>query len=210
MKAYRVFALSLVVTVGLLLVFSGQATALLLNSSTGEIIAAPDQVLNDLVTNEWQQAFNEKQNVTLTEALEVDGGFIAAGTVVSSHMIFLNTPWSSPVTADQDTWDFDGAILGVMSDSNGNLEAASSTLLGFSTTEYPPTGFPARGMEGSKTPYGNDDWYLASGNQLEVFMRVTEPGDWIRVITASTVPEPTTMLLVGLGLLGLGIIKKRK
>ena len=36
----------------------------------------------------------------------------------------------------------------------------------------------------------NADGYTISGSQLTVCMRVTEPGDWIRVITESTVSPP--------------------
>ena len=45
-------------------------------------------------------------------------------------------------------------------------------------------------------------------------MYVAEPGDWIRVVTASSVsvpvPEPATLTLFGFGLAGLGAMTRRR
>jgi hypothetical protein len=145
-----------------------------------DIIAAPDSVIDDPpgATNTHQQAFDERQGVLLVADLDVDGGTIPAGTYVNSHMIFLNTEVGS--ASDTQTWTFDGVILGVMSDQWGTLEIASTPLLGAPGTDYPAVAFNARGMEGS-------DSYSVSGNQITVNMWVSEPGDWIRVITQGVV-----------------------
>ncbi|HET7875536.1 MAG TPA: PEP-CTERM sorting domain-containing protein [Methylomirabilota bacterium] len=162
-----------------------------------DIIPAPPSVIDDPpgATNDHQQAFNERQGVLLAVPLAVDSGFIPAGTLVNSHMIFLNT--DGPVFAsDIQTWTFDGIILGVMSDNGGTLEAASSALLGALGTIY-PAAFPNRGLE-------TNDSYLVAGNAITLRDSVTEPGDWIRVITqAQRVPEPSTLLLLGTGTFGL-------
>jgi hypothetical protein len=147
-----------------------------------DIIPAPSSVVDDPpgATNDHQQAFDERQCVTLPADLTVDyGATIPAGTVVNSHMIFLNTD-STTLASDTQTWTFDGDILGVMSDSIGSLEVASTPLLGAPVTNYPAATFPARGMEGN-------DSYTVNGNQITVTMVVTEPGDWIRVITDATI-----------------------
>ena len=59
----------------------------------------------------------------------------------------------------------------------------------------------------SKCVNGKSQSYIVSGNQITVSMRVTEPGDWIRVVTT---PEPATLavLLIGGGLALLG--RRRK
>jgi hypothetical protein len=135
-------------------------------------------------SNTHQQAFNELQVVVLTAPIAVDGGiWIPAGTAVNSHMIFLNQPdcVSCSLLADQATWTFNGNILGVMSDSSGSAEAATTLVLGAPATFY-PGAFADRGFE-------IDDAYAISGNAITVRMSVTQPGDWIRVVTKATADD---------------------
>ena len=186
------------------------------NSSAGtaaSLISSPTFAQNSIRFNTGQEGFNEAQNVLLGAALDTDAGVgaIAAGTRVDSHMIFLNKAdnVSGSLSHFGVTWTFDGVILGVMSDQQGALEAASTGVLGAAGTTY-EAPFNARGMEGADAiGLGPGDGYFVSGNTIRVGMFVTQPGDWIRVVTQH-VPEPTSMALFGLGALGLGVVRRRR
>ncbi|MDJ0772794.1 MAG: PEP-CTERM sorting domain-containing protein [Mastigocoleus sp. MO_167.B18] len=174
-------------------------------SEGGTIIDAPESTLPNATVSDKMQGFNEKQNIFLEDDLAVKGSFIQAGTLVNSHMIFLDSEQSSFLRKENIKWTFDGEILGIMSDSGGNLENASQSLLGLEDTTY--NKFGARGLEGG-------DSYSIKGEELILTMQVTSPGDWIRVVTRATpesVPEPTSMLgLFAIGAFGTFSSLKRK
>lgn len=151
--------------------------------------AQPSSVLDDPEGGEisyGQYAFSEKSGTLLSDDLAVDGGTIPAGTVVDSHMIFLNTEEGSLGASDLGVvWKFDGVVLGVMSDIDGSLEVDSNPLLGYPDTIYPEDSFSGRGLEhhGDGT---SEEGYTVSGNTITLGMDTTDngdPGDWIRVIT---------------------------
>ena len=209
-----------------LLMFGSSAQAAIVsvagpNSNLGtaaSIIAAPAHVLDDIVFNTGMEGFNEAQGVVTSVAHGIDGGgTIAAGTRVDSHMIFLNSQGTGYLSHFGTRWVFSGTILGVMSDSGGTLEAASTFELGAPGTNYtatfggsgPAAPFTARGLEGNGD-FNVMDGYLISGNILSLGMEVTEPGDWIRVVTASVVPLPAAVWMFGAGLLGLLGFTRRK
>lgn len=172
--------------------------------SSASIVAGPDAItppasvvdssLSGGASNHHQQVFDERRGVVLPADLAVDGGTITAGTVVDSHMIFLNVADGNPPSTDINrTWTFDGPVLGVMSDVSGELEVASSPLLGAPGTAYPTAPFVARGLDlapGSAARGAGGtagEGYTVSGSSVTVGMDVSQPGDWIRVVTASPV-----------------------
>lgn len=152
-------------------------------------IPPPASVLPSGATNSAPQGFDEKRGVTLTAPLQVDGGTIPAGTVVDSHMIFLNPSAGNTINYNGASFTFDGDILGVMSDTNGAREVASTALLGAPGTTYPTVGYAGRGLEAGTPlfPFGTEN-YSVSGKTLGLSLTGS---DYLRVITRS-VPAVTT------------------
>ncbi|MEM8883772.1 MAG: PEP-CTERM sorting domain-containing protein [Planctomycetota bacterium] len=178
------------------------------------IVSAPADMRDDAAYNWAQQGFNEVQNFVLTQNIAVDDGMILAGTRINSHMIFLNSGANGEsirVTHNDVTWSFDGEVLGVMGDRNGELEALTNDLLGAEGTIYQDGKLKYRGLE------GRDD-YEVLGNQLTIDMTVTEPGDWVRVITLAgdpmdgmtPNPEPGTIALFGAALAAGWAVRRRR
>ena len=146
------------------------------------IISAPNNVGKNNNNVTGQRGFDERQNVTLSSSLATDGlsglaSSISSGTLVDSHMIYLN-PASGQGTVVHDgvTWTFEGAIIGVMSDKQGNREAASNAQLGKSGTSY-PGAYGKRGIESA------DSYSFPTANQITVNTRTKNPGDYLRVVT---------------------------
>jgi hypothetical protein len=56
-----------------------------------------------------------------------------------------------------------------------------------------------------------NDWYnILAPSTIALGMMVTEPGDWIRVVTLSAVPIPAALPLFGTGLGILGFLGWRR
>lgn len=193
------------------------ASALLMSfQAQAAIVSGPDiiaavSVQEDSPTNTAQQGFDELQGVVLSRTINVDGGTIAKGTKVDSHLIFLNTQGGTRAD-DRKRWVFSGDIIGVMSNESGSLMNDSNDLLA-AFNDYFTTGsslpFNAAGLEQNNIATG--DGYTVLGAVLDLRMVVTEPGDWIRVVTVSEVPVPAALWLFSPALMGfLGLRRKSK
>lgn len=154
-------------------------------SSRGEaaaIITAPASVYDDAFFANAMRGFDERQGVVLRKRLLVDGGAIAAGTAVDSHLIFLSPYPDHPTRHVAVSWRFSGLVLGVMSDAHCELQMRSDALLGNPGTRYPGRS-AFRGMERRL-----GDHYQIVAETITVTMTVPQLGDWIRVITAAGHP----------------------
>lgn len=171
----------------------------------GKIISAPSKALDDVIASSTHMVgFDERQGVLLTRDIRVDGGTIARGTRVNSHMILFNLPDDPPRNSEgaadsgewfygavaENEWIFSGPVLGVMSDTDGLLEAATTEMLGAPKTIYPSGSFFLRGFE------DNDSYDGVGTRRLMVRMSVWQPGDWIRVITGI---QPVAAVPAGYG-----------
>jgi hypothetical protein len=114
------------------------------------------------------------------------GGVATLSGVVTQFGLTAGTNGTQYLTA----WDLAGAIIGQVT-WNPLSDAA---FIGIDTLGVPI------GM----ISYGNDD--LFSGADYEIAGAIIMSDDWI---WASSVPEPTTILLLGLGLAGLGFARRR-
>lgn len=183
-----------------------QASAAVLSATgDGELFGpAPAVVSNGSpAASDNIKAFDEVQDLVLMSDLETDDGTVGAGRVISSHMLFLNREADGPTRVGpyNATFTFSGNVLGVFADRAG--QNATDALLGNGIDYSGLTGQSARGLEGS-------DRYSISGDTITVRFTVTEPGDWLRVVTVAPVPIPAGAVLLPMGLAALGAMRRRK
>ncbi|MGB3556478.1 MAG: VPLPA-CTERM sorting domain-containing protein [Jannaschia sp.] len=178
---------------------AGAASAATITAvSNGAVIATPSSVTNAAPTSiNVVSAFNEKSGVMLTSALAVNGGSIAVGTKVDSHMLFFNRVGNGggkPNDSLTAGFSFSEQILGFITATSA-LNATDS-LLGAVGTTYQT--FRARGFE------GNDSVSLIGTNGLTTSLSITQPGDWFRVVTVAApapvpLPAAAPLLLAAIG-----------
>jgi|GEM_PF-4090030 len=135
------------------------------------------------------------------------GGTIAGGQFVDTYIFHTNPVGNGPITYNV-SMTFDSQILGliVLGEPTGqiSLEDTDATLGNLASFRYENQG--SRGFE-----LGQDAIVSWSGNTLQLRARTTSAVDQVRIITkARTIPEPGTVALLGIGLLGGILIRRRK
>ena len=201
-------------------------------SATGaiQVIAPPASgQLGNLISDTTAYGFRERQNVLLPYDVSVDaiypglyltdqstGLVVRRGTRVDSFMIhgnsFSDGDYSTSFIGSI-TWDT--IILGVIFNRTG-LNSTDG-LLGFPSTVYPAgdreSSFRELEMAGLQQ-YCAVDASDCVGIQtdrrtLEFFISQSSMIDQIRILTAAKAPEPGTLALLGFGLAGLGLSRRR-
>lgn len=186
-------------------------------SFTGDVtvVAPPSSV--DLTDTGAAALLFAEQSLVLSSPLAVDisapgsyaslasltFGTIAPGTDVSSY--YLHTWYSTDIlgTVYSGSITFSTPILGVEALSPSLVN--TNSLLGSPTTTY-TTFVLNQGYE-----FGTQiDSLTISGDTLTFLNETYGKPDDLRIITATSVPEPSTLLMLGTGLLGIGGVFRRK
>jgi hypothetical protein len=146
-------------------------------------------------------AFAEQQNFTLASNLATDVGLnpVPKGTTVNSDYVTFEPDGGGFNLIGH--VDFSTPVLAIIT-SDGLLIA--SNFLGAAGVTYLDPA--AVGLEAG-------DFVTIDGsnpNQIDWNTSASIPGDSVRVITAGTVPEPSSLLLFGTVLLGVALAARRK
>lgn len=145
------------------------------NGGTFQLITAPAVLGNNQFDDDNVRAFNEQQDVTLTDRFILDiaspslaTNVLAADSVVSSHYVIYDPDGTNTA---EGTITFDEPVLGIIT-SNLRFNGTDN-LLGNPGTNY------AIGAQGLEEP----DLVTISGSTITYSLRTSAPGDAIRVIT---------------------------
>ena len=169
------------------------------------LIDAPTQVKRDALENSSGiLVFAEKQNFVLTTELKLGkSGTIAAGTAVDVYYITFDPETLKKLTAKV---SFGVQILG-FAKTTGQLN--KTDFLGNPGTKY--ERYAHRGLETGPGTSNRDGVTLsADKKELNFDIRTLNPGDVVRVIIPTQVPEPGTLLLLSVGLGGLAAARRRR
>ena len=132
------------------------------------------------------------------------GSQLGAGTRVDSYFVHYDVASGNQTNSGSVTFDTD--ILGVLVYAT-TIDASDGTL-GAPGTVYVPGGTdPNRGMD-----FGPDAFTLSADLRTLAFSLRENSNrlDQVRIVVASAAPEPDTVLLFGAGLIGLGLLRRRR
>jgi hypothetical protein len=197
---------------------STAATASILSysSTVVEIPAPPDATTGHLESDKRIRAFGEQQHLTLAHDVAVDinapgtsptGGVphlslgsITTGTVIDSYLLHYDdtgTPDDPVHITGSITFSVDVLGIEVQQPSLN----ATDTYPGLPTTIYATTDL-ARGLELNGGAGADIITLSADRRTISLDLHNVSRSDDIRVITASTVPEPSTFIMVATGCVG--------
>lgn len=190
------------------LVFSGSAARAGYSSvsNTIQIISPPPSVqIGALTSDTLIRTFAEVQDLTLKSSVAVDdtasgsftsnsalvGGTIAAGTAVDSYLFHSDTATTSHVYTGSVT--FSTQILGLIVLTQ-SLDSTDAQLA------HPGTTYSTSNLRGLELSPTADSFTLSADRRTLTFHFLTNNSlDEVRVVTAATVPEPASVVLMGLG-----------
>lgn len=215
---------------GLLFSFTPNASAIIVSGAVLDGMFASDaydaggvfQQLTPPIGNVGQNnhqspnlfGFNEDQNILVPSPITMDiynpsvlgSNIIPTGSTVASHYIFFDP---GPTMRVKGYVEFDAVVIGILT-SRDNMIATD--FLVADSANYLSPGL--RGLE------SGDRVSIDPINQKRINIErfaASNPGDYIRVLTdfspggaATTVPEPSTMILTFMGIAGTFFIKKVK
>lgn len=200
----------------LILITEISVAAIISYTGDFDVIYNPTNVtLGTIESDITISSFEENQNIFIDTSFNLDlGDNVQQGSYIDSHYLFFD-PLSNTenVVSGMGTITFSGDIIGIIY-TTSSLNSTDS-LLGLTSTIY-PSDFIYRGAGGYTTSsyiYGNSDIFSWSDNILSVDRFGTLAGnmDSIRVITESvSVPEPSTFVLLFMGIIGIALFKHTK